>query len=148
MSSPVSLGVSPTNTPPHWFSQPEVLRLSFPTLESWAVRCASLPSCSSQFIHSQMWDHLSASCCLAMGPLCCGYQSLPVLPVWMNVSSLTSWLQDFNTVGFSDRSGCFSFLNLLLSFFLLYEEAKCIYLCLHLGQTDIKNIFEVIFLKY
>ena len=31
---------------------------------------------------------------------------------------------------------CFLFLNLLLSFFWLYEEAQCIYLRLHLGQKS------------
>ena len=39
------------------------------------------------------------------------------LLVWMNVSSLTPWLSDFHTVQFSVSSGCFLFLNLLLSFF-------------------------------
>ena len=41
--------------------------------------------------------------------------TLPLLPVWMNVSSLTPWLSNFHTVRFSVNSGCFLFLNLLLS---------------------------------
>ena len=57
----------------------------------------------------------------------------PLLPVWMDVSSLTPWLSDFYTVWFSGSSGCFLFLNLLLSFFWLCEEVKSMYLCLHLG---------------
>ena len=61
-----------------------------------------------------------------------GCSSPPLLPVWMNVSSLTPWLSDFYTVQFSGSIGCFLFLNLLLSFFWLCDEAKCIYLCLHL----------------
>ena len=40
-----------------------------------------------------------------------GCQSLPLLPVWMNVSSLTHWLSDFHTVQFSVSSGCVLFLN-------------------------------------
>ena len=32
---------------------------------------------------------------------------LPFLPVWKNVSSLTSWLSDFHAVHFSVSSGCF-----------------------------------------
>ena len=52
----------------------------------------------------------------------------------MNVSSLTPWLWDIHTVWFSVSSGCFLFLNVLLSFFGLCEEAQCIYLCLHLGR--------------
>ena len=54
----------------------------------------------------------------------------------MNVSSLTPWLLDFHTVQFSGSSGCFLFLNWLLSFFWLCEEAKYIYLCLYLGQKS------------
>ena len=57
--------------------------------------------------------------------------SPPLLPFWMNVSSLTPWLSDFHAVWFSGTFGCFMFLNLLS--FLLCEEAKCMYLCLHLG---------------
>ena len=67
----------------------------------------------------------SSNCHLAMGllhPLC---PSPPFLPIWMNVSSLTPWLSDFHTVQFSDVSGRFLFLNFLLSFFWLCEEAKC-----------------------
>ena len=75
----------------------------------------------------------SASHCL-VSPLHPGCPSLPLLPVWVNVSSLTPWLSDFNTVRFSGSSGWFLFLSLLLSFFWLCKEAKCIYLCLQLGQ--------------
>ena len=31
----------------------------------------------------------------------------PLLPVWMNVSSLNPWLSDFHTAPFSDGSGCY-----------------------------------------
>ena len=54
-------------------------------------------------------------------------------PVWMNASSLTPWLSDFHTVKFSGSSDYFLLLNLLLSFFWLCEQAKYIYLLLHLG---------------
>ena len=37
--------------------------------------------------------------------------SPPLLPVWMNASSLTPWLSDFHTVQFSVSSGCCLFLN-------------------------------------
>ena len=85
---------------------------------------------------------LPTSVLLARNPLrlCC--LSLPLLLVWMNVSSLTPWLSDFYTVLFSGSSGCFLFFNLLLSFFWLCEEAKCIYLHLHLGQKSVKLIFK------
>ena len=58
---------------PHSFFQSEVLRLYFPTLEPWVSRSVSLPSCSSQFIHMQMWDHpVLQPCCMS---------SLPWLPI-------------------------------------------------------------------
>ena len=74
----------------------------------------------------------SASHCLAVSPLYPGCPSLPLLPVCLNVSSLSPWLSDFHAVRFSVSSGCFLFLN-LLSFFWLCRRSKCIYLCLHLG---------------
>ena len=84
----------------------------------------------------------TASTTPVLQPLPCGESSLPgclsppLLLVWMNVSSLTPWLSDFHTVWFSVSSGCFLFLNLLLSFFWLFRAAKCTYLCLHLGWTN------------
>ena len=58
----------------------------------------------------------SSSCGLAVTPPCPFCLSLPLLPVWMNVSSLVSWLSDFHTVQFSVISGyfCFKFVVLLL----------------------------------
>ena len=82
-----------------------------------------------------------SSCYLAACPLCTGCPSPPLLLVLMNVPSLIPWLWDFHTVRFSGHSGYFLFLNLLLSFFWLCEEAKCIYLCLHLGWKSKKNFF-------
>ena len=67
----------------HRFFQSEVLRLYFPMLEPWVARSVSLPSCSSQFICTQMWD-----CLLCQQPpglvlqtLPCCESSLPQLPV-------------------------------------------------------------------
>ena len=74
----------------------------------------------------------SSSCCLATHPLHPSCQYPPLLPVWMSVS-LTPWLLDFHTGRFSGNYSCFMFLNLLLSFFWLCEEAQCIYLHLYLG---------------
>ena len=115
------------NRNPHRFVLLQVLRLCFSMLEPWVVQYISLPSCSSQFIHMQIWDHKvcwplpclfwSSSCCLAAHPLCPHCLSPPLLPVWINVSSLTPWLLDFHTIWFSGSSGYFLFLNLLLFFF-------------------------------
>ena len=54
-----------------------------------------------------LWVH-QLSCYESSLPSC---SSPPLLPVWMNVSSLTPWLLDFHTVRFSVSSGCFLFLN-------------------------------------
>ena len=60
---------------PHRFFQSEVLRLYFHALEPQVVQSVSLPSCSSQFICTQMWD------CLLCQPLPFCKSSLPWLPV-------------------------------------------------------------------
>ena len=46
----------------------------------------------------------STSHCLAMCPFCPGYPSVSLLPIWMNVSSLTLWLSGFHTVHVSGSS--------------------------------------------
>ena len=116
-------------------------------VEPSVAQSALLPSCSSWFICTHMWDHVlcqlppatsptpqSSSCRFAMSPLCPCCLSPPLLLVRMNVSSLTPWLLDFHTVWFSGSSGYILLLNLLLSFFWLYKEVMCVYLCLNLGQ--------------
>ena len=56
-NTPVRLGVSPAaaSTPMCFQSG---LRLYFPALELWVARSVSLPSCSSRFICTRMWDRL------------------------------------------------------------------------------------------
>ena len=54
---------------------------------------------------------VSQSGCIATSPVHPGCLSLPLLPVWMKVSSLSPWLSDFHVVRFSVSSGCFLFLN-------------------------------------
>ena len=126
------------------FFQSEVLRVYFPALESWVFLVCLAPQLFSHFTHVQMWGgffSLSPPAVALPGPLVAALlrvlstwlPSLPLLPVWMNVSSLTLWLLDFHTVQFSVSPGCFLFLNLLLSFFWLCEEAKYIYLLFHMG---------------
>ena len=85
------------------------------------------------YLHTNVGPPRSSNHCLHPFPPGC--PSLPLLPVWMNVSSLTPWLSDFHTIQFSLSFGVFLFLSLL--FFCLCEEAQCIYLCLHLGQKSI-----------
>ena len=52
------------------------------------------------------WVHQLPPCHESSPPGC---TSLPLLPVWMNVSSLSPWLSDFHTVRFSVSSDCFLF---------------------------------------
>ena len=129
--------------PPRVFSI-KGLRLYFPELELWVLWFILLPSCSSWFICTQMWDHpvhnlLPAQVhqlppCLESSLSSC--LSPPHLLVWVNVSSLTPWLLEFHTVWFSVNSGGFLFLNLLSC-----KEAQCVHLRLHLGQKS-KTFFS------
>ena len=142
LKSPVRLGVSPAAATPTGFFHSEDLRFYFPMLETWVMHSVSVPSCSSWFIqHANVGPPSltapaspssppSSSSPLATRPVHPGF---PSLPVWMNVLSLTLWLLDFHTVRFSGSCGYFLFLN-LLSLFWLCEQAKCIYLHLHLSQ--------------
>ena len=130
---------------PHRFFPSRGFEVFETVLELWIARSVSLPSYSSQFIHKQMWDHLlhqplpghltlSDSCSCAVHPLHPGCLSPFLLPVWMNVSSLNPWLLDFHIIRFSGSSGCFLFLNLLLSFFWLCKETQCIYTSIFAGS--------------
>ena len=85
--------------PPKVFSI-SVLRLYFPELELWVARsvtgcCLAGQPCPPRSTLCHLAG--SASCGLALHPLP-GCPSPPLLPVWMNVSSLTSWLLDFHIV--------------------------------------------------
>ena len=103
--------------PPRVFSI-RGLRLYFPPLEPWVVGCVTQSTSCCLTVQLQLCPppstihHLpgSASCRLAVSPLCPGCPSPPLLPVWMNVS-LSPWLSDFHTVRFSVSSDCFLFLN-------------------------------------
>ena len=99
---------------------------------SWSLPSVALPT--PLHILMPHWVCQPPSCHESSLP---HYLSLPLLPIWMNVSSLTPWLLDFHTVQFSVSSGCSFLFKLLLSFFWLCKEAQCVHLCLHLGQKCI-----------
>ena len=105
----------------HRFLQPEALQLYFPRLEPWVVQFVLLPSCSPQLICMQMWDTLVSwqlpPCCVS-SPTSPGCPSLPLLAVWVNVSSLTPWLLDFHALWFSGSSGFFVCLFVLICCYL------------------------------
>ena len=89
-----------------------------------------------------MWDRLLHQ----LPP--CRESSPPWLPVSAPPTGLDEyfffnpWLSDFHTVHFSVSSGCFFFFKLLLPFFWLCKEAKCVYLHLHLGQKSSARNFH------
>ena len=95
----------------HRYLQPDVLRVYFPAQESWVAQSVSLPSCSPGLSTHKCGTARSSSRRLPTHPLHPSCASPPLLPVWMNVSSLSPWLSDFHTVRFSVSSGCFLFLN-------------------------------------
>ena len=124
------------------FSQSEVLRLYFPALEPWVAQSVSLPTCSSQFICTEMWDHLLHQPLphpVHQLPPCCE-SSLSRLPISAPPTSVDECFFFSSLVVRLPYSlifcqfWLFLFSNLLLSFFWLCKEAQCIYLCLHLGQ--------------
>ena len=72
------------------------------------LHCSQLqlcPPCST--IRSPCWVHQLPPRRESSPPSCL---SLPLLPVWVSVSSLSPWFSDFHTVRFS-VSSCFLFLN-------------------------------------
>ena len=92
----------------HRFLQSEVLRLYFPSLKPWVAWSVSLSRCSSLFICTQIWNH--PVCQLMPHPIhqtppcressLPGCPSLPLILVWMNISSLTPSFLDFHKVQF------------------------------------------------
>ena len=139
------LGVSPTatSTPTGVFSQSfEALFPCTGTLGCtvYLVPQLFLPVYLYSSVGPPHWVCQPQPFCKSSSPSCL---SLPLLPVWMNVFSLTPWLWDFHTVRFSVSSGCFLFLNLLLTFFWLCEGAQCVYLRPNLGQKSKINHLKV-----
>ena len=71
-----------------------------------------------------------------------GCPSPPLLPVWMNVSSLSPWLLDFHTVWFSVSSGCFLFLNCCCpSFGCARRHSVSTYASILAGSSSFFNFF-------
>ena len=140
MNSPVRLGISPMATTPIGFYCQRCWGFLFlrwnPGLCGLSRSPVAPPGLSACRCGT-------TSCCLThliLQLLPCCTSSPPWLPISALPTSLdecfffNSLLSDFFTVRFSGRSGCFLFLNLLLSFFWLCKEAKSIYRCLHLSR--------------
>ena len=86
------------------------------------------------------WRESSIPCC----------PSLPLLPVWMNVSSLTPRLSDLHTVRFSVSSGFFCFLFKFVVLLLLVEGGTG-YLPMPSSWPDCYSVFKLVnlfFLQY
>ena len=95
---------------------------------------------------SASWPHClpcSTICRLARSPLLLVSPSPPLLPVWMNVSSLSPYLLDFHTVRFSVSCGCFLFLNCCPSFGCARRHSVSTYTSIFAGSShawSLKNI--------
>ncbi|XP_053528626.1 asialoglycoprotein receptor 2 isoform X2 [Artibeus jamaicensis] len=83
----------------YWFSRSG---LTWPEAQKFCevenAHLVVINSRKEQIIHPQMWDcplHQWLPCYESSPPSC---SSLPLLPVWMNVFYLTSWLPNFHTV--------------------------------------------------
>ena len=128
MNSSVRLGVSPAaaSTPmgvfnqrlealfPHagalgcsvCFAPPQFLRVYL--CANVGPRCLLATAWPARFVPQSAKSLVWLRCCKSSLPSCL---SPPLLPVWINVSSLAPWLSDFHTVHFSVSSGWFLFLN-------------------------------------
>ena len=63
--------------------------------------------------------------------------SLPLLLVWMNVSSLSPWLSDFHTVGFFCQFWLFLFLNCCFPFGSVRRHSVSTYISILAGSLNI-----------
>ena len=136
-------------TPPSWFSGPTgVFNQRFETL----FPCAGTLDCTVCFtpplflpvylclnmgpqgLLAATWPapfHNPPPCWVcqlppAASPLHPGCLSPPLLPVWMNISSLSPWLSDFHTVRFSVSSGCFLFLIVVVLLLVVQGGTVCL----------------------
>ena len=130
-----------------------------PTLEPWVAWSASLPRCSSGLsmhtcgaIESASHHLVGSACCSLACPV---PQSSTSLGLPATLSRVLSTPAAHLCPSYQSDECCFFIslvvglpyssifcqfwlffvFKLLLSFFWLCEEAQCVYLCLHLGQT-------------
>ena len=149
MTCPVSLGVSPTaaSTPSGVFNQrSEAL---FPRAGALGCTVCFGPPGLSMLKCGAMGSARCRTACpvlpqsaMSLGPACCREYSLPQLPISAPPAGLD---ESFFFISLVVGLPCglifcqfwlFFVFKLLLSFFWLYEEVQCIYLCLHLGQNS------------
>ena len=144
---PVWLGISPTSATPTVFTARDFETLVPCTGILGYVVCLTPKLFLPAYLHSNVRP-TNPPVATSPGQVCrfAGYLLFPgclcllLLPVWMNVSSLTPWLSDFHTFQFPGSCGQFWLLNWLLSFFWLCKETKCIYLRLHLAPYSESNL--------
>ena len=170
-NSPLRLGVSPAAASTPKGFPISGLRLYFSEVEPWgcavcfapplflpvylctnvglqATAFRGLPAASCQPaaawtapLHNPppRWVHQPLSYCESSPPSCA---SPPLLLVWMNVSSLKTWLLDFHTVRFSVSSGCFLFLNCCCPFGCVRRHSVSTYTSILAGSQDQFLILE------
>ena len=102
---------------PHWFLKSEVMAVYLPIAGN--LGCVVWPGAGmahSQGIppnfyqpHVNVGPSILLSLHVTLCPLHPGSMTPPLLPIWMNVTSLNHWLSDFHTAQFSDGSSCYFF---------------------------------------
>ena len=111
--SPMMLGVSPTAATPQIFTARGFKAFFSHSETLGCVVCLTPKLFLPVYLHTNVGPLATAlpawpsSCCLAVHPLLPSCPSLPRLPVWLNISSLTPWLSDFHAVWLSGSFGYF-----------------------------------------
>ena len=146
----------------HKFLQPEVLRLYFSGLHGLyyspvvnlglsALKCGTAPVC--QLLPCQPQSSMYHLACPVLQLLLCCASSPPWLPISAPATSLNECFFLHSLVIRLPYSSVFwqfwlfFVFKFVLSFFWLYEVAKCIYLCCHLGRKSKILLFNMTYLS-
>ena len=120
--------------------QSEVLRLYFLVLEPWVVRSVSLPNYSSQFSHTQMWDHL------VLQPLPCWQHSPRQLPISAPPAGLDECFFNSLVVGLPYSSIFWQFWSFFVFKFVvvlpLVVQGSKMYLPMPLSWLELREIIN------
>ena len=138
------VAASPAATTPTGFYSQMFWGFILPTLKHWVTCLSHYPVVPPGSSTHECGTTRSASHCLAVHPFLADCPSLPLLPVRMNVSSLTPWLSDKLTIPFSGSySCCFClFLNWLFpTFGLMRRQSISTYISI-LAGTPKFHFFE------
>ena len=127
MNSPVRLGVSPASSTLTGFFIQRFWGFISPCWNPGLCGLSRSPFVPPGLSSCKCGTTWSTSHCFAVSPLHPSCLCPIVLPVWMNVSSLTPWFLDFHIVWFSGSSGCFSVFKFVVVLLLVVRGGtKCL----------------------